>query len=83
MTKLIHRYGQMQLKNYEITEKVLGKGGFAHVRLGFKRDDNMMVAIKVIPARMADLFALEREIGIMHSLNHKNILKCYGYEKDW
>lgn len=72
-----------QVGKFFISEKVLGKGASAEVRLGcFAENKNQFVAVKIIdkknltdkdPKKFIDL--LQREITILQSLSHKNIVK--------
>ena len=66
-----------------MTSKILGKGGFGEVCIGFVKKPAIPVALKILKVKDADLMALEREISIMMSLNHPHICKCYGFEVDW
>ena len=72
-----------QVGKFFISEKVLGKGASAEVRLGcFAENKNQLVAVKMIdkknitekdPKKFIDL--LQREISILQSLSHQNIVK--------
>lgn len=72
-----------QVGKFFISEKVLGKGASAEVRLGcLAENKNQLVAVKIIdkknitekdPKKFIDL--LQREITILQSLNHQNIVK--------
>ena len=72
-----------QVGKFFISEKVLGKGASAEVRLGcYAENKNQFVAVKIIdkknitdkdPKKFIDL--LQREISILQSLSHQNIVK--------
>ena len=72
------------LGHYEILEP-LGAGGMGEVYRA--RDDKLGrdVAIKVLPAHLADdperLARLQREAQVLASLNHPNIAAIYGLEE--
>ncbi|GAA5952414.1 hypothetical protein JCM8115_003595 [Rhodotorula mucilaginosa] len=71
---------------YEVREQI-GKGSFAVVRKGVRRSDGMMVAIKIIQrARFAHnpktVEMIEREVGIIQTLEHRFCVRCYDYFED-
>lgn len=67
--------------------KLLGKGGFGKVRLGYYRQTRL-VAVKSILTKECELLqqdveAFENEMLLMYYIgNHPNILTLYGYCKD-
>lgn len=75
----------MSLKDFEIG-KPLGKGKFGHVYLARTKNEEFIVALKVLHKAqlIKDNMAhqLRREIEIQAHLNHKNILKMYHYFYD-
>lgn len=61
-------------------ERVLGKGNFAIVRLGIHRLTQCQVAIKIVEKNDLDqdnLNKIYREIEIMRTLHHPNIIQLY------
>lgn len=70
------------IKGYEI-EKKLGTGGFGAVYLGRRKEDNQLVAIKVMLARVAvDERArrqLLKEIELTRLLRHDHIVSLLGH----
>lgn len=72
-----------QVGRFFISDKFLGKGASAEVRLGcYAENKNQLVAVKIIdkknitdkdPKKFIDL--LQREISILQSLSHHNIVK--------
>src|SRR5580704_696406 len=66
-----------QIGRYKI-ERVLGSGGFATVYLGYDRDLQRRVAIKVpIPQRVIDAEAYLTEARILASLDHHGIVPVF------
>lgn len=67
---------------YEISDKVLGKGGYAVVKEGTSKIDSRVVAIKIIDRRGLKESTernLRREVDILNSLHHRNIVKTYDF----
>lgn len=73
-----------QVDKFIVTSKVLGKGSFGVVYRGFfEKDHSKIVAVKVTPLEKisSDLKFLEllkREIEIMQSIEHPNIVRMYA-----
>jgi hypothetical protein len=69
------------LGNYILVKNMIGKGAYAEVFEGFRRDENKTpVAIKVIPrSKLNDklMNSLEQEINIMKGIRHANIIRLY------
>jgi serine/threonine protein kinase len=68
------------LGNYLLLKNSLGKGAYAEVFEGFKREGKTPVAIKVIPrSKLNDklMSSLEQEINIMRRIDHENIIRLY------
>ncbi|KAI6235201.1 Protein kinase domain-containing protein [Aphelenchoides besseyi] len=66
---------------YELTT-YLGKGNFAVVRLGRHTVTNDTVAVKVIEkARISEKrqYVIKREVGILHTVHHYNIVRLFEY----
>jgi len=72
------------LNHYEVIEK-LGEGGMGHVYLAEDTRLNRRVALKVLPAEMADdadrIDRFEREAKAVAALNHPNIVTIYSVEE--
>eukprot|EP00045_Choanoeca_perplexa_P009187 m.87635 g.87635 ORF g.87635 m.87635 type:complete len:607 (+) comp14787_c0_seq1:264-2084(+) len=67
------------VENYELI-KTIGKGNFAKVKLARHRLTGVEVAIKIIDKtsmKESHLAKLDREVSIMKSLDHPNIVKLY------
>uniref|UniRef100_A0A7S0QLN4 cGMP-dependent protein kinase n=1 Tax=Cryptomonas curvata TaxID=233186 RepID=A0A7S0QLN4_9CRYP len=66
-------------KYYEIG-KTIGKGSFATVKEGVRKDTGQKVAIKVIDKKDAvfDAESLEQEIATMKKVNHPNCVALHG-----
>ena len=72
-----------QIKNY-IYSKKIGRGSFSKVYKGYNKDTSEKVAIKVVDMEISkhlELF-MEREIEVMKTLDHVNILKLYDVIHD-
>uniref|UniRef100_A0A7E4ZRS5 Aurora kinase n=1 Tax=Panagrellus redivivus TaxID=6233 RepID=A0A7E4ZRS5_PANRE len=69
-----------------VSVKELGKGGFGTVSLCREKDNTIYVAMKQVSKKMLAsgqaLRQLQREIGLQHTLRHKNILMLFGYFDD-
>lgn len=59
------------------TENLIGKGGSNHVYKGILEDGNA-VAVKVLESSEEARKDFAAEIGIISSLNHKNIITLHG-----
>jgi len=66
-------------KYYDIG-KTIGKGSFATVKEGTRKDTGQKVAIKVIDKKDAvfDAESLEQEIATMKKVNHPNCVALHG-----
>ena len=75
---------QSTIAHYRITAK-LGEGGMGAVYRATDTKLNRDVAIKVLPASLAEnadrLARFSRESQILASLNHPNIASIYGVEE--
>ncbi|XP_004503937.1 mitogen-activated protein kinase kinase kinase 3-like [Cicer arietinum] len=66
--------------------KLLGRGTFGHVYLGFNSDNGQMCAIKEVRVGCDDqnskecLKQLNQEINLLNQLSHPNIVQYYGSE---
>lgn len=71
-----------QIGGYEIRERI-GKGGMATVYLALQTSMNRLVAIKLLPHDMMKdesyLQRFEREVSIVSSLEHRNIVPVYDH----
>jgi len=75
-------------EDYEIGE-LLGSGNFAEVKKGIHRYSSENVAIKILEKRKLMLkssskmvISLEREINILKSIKHENIIQIYDVYED-
>ncbi len=70
----------MSLPGYEIERKI-GEGGMGAVYRGKQKALNRVVAIKVLPQRLAEnqmyLARLNREAMVLAKINHPNVISCY------
>jgi serine/threonine protein kinase len=69
-----------QIDNYIVTPKILGKGCFGTVYLGyFKEDKSKWLAVKQIELKNlgGDLKLLKREMDLLMKLEGPNIVKFY------
>ncbi|MCD7448463.1 hypothetical protein HAX54_042597 [Datura stramonium] len=68
--------------------RLLGRGTFGHVYLGFNRENGQMCAIKEVKVVSDDqtsrecLKQLNQEIILLSNLTHPNIVRYYGSELD-
>ena len=73
------------LSKYTIL-KILGRGAFSIVKLGEHKITKKKVAIKIMKKNKIinqdDLIRLDREIQMLKSLNHENIIKIYNILED-
>lgn len=73
-----------QVDKFIVTSQVLGKGSFGVVYRGFFKDDHSkIVAVKVTPLEKISsdpkfLELLKREIDIMQTIEHPNIVRMYA-----
>ena len=73
-----------QVDKFIVTNKVLGKGSFGIVYRGFfEKDHSKIVAVKVTPLEKISndlkfLELLKREIEIMQSIDHPNVVRMYA-----
>lgn len=64
---------------------VLGKGGYAFVREGIDKTTNTKIAMKIVnraqlkPSAEA---AIKREVYLLNSLNHPNIVRTYAFYEE-
>ena len=69
---------------YEVTAQI-GVGGMGEVYRASDTDLKRQVAIKVLPASVADdadrLVRFQREAEVLAALNHPHIAAVYGLEK--
>jgi len=67
-------------KNYDIGE-LIGKGAYAEVRIGRHIPSGQKVAIKIYEKRklLGLRRNLKREIKLLRSINHENIIKLFAY----
>ena len=72
----------MSSEEFQISDKVLGKGAYGIVYLGIHKPSGKEVAIKQISKDKANFNLLSREVGIMKRCDHENIIKFYGCYED-
>ncbi|CAG9329872.1 unnamed protein product [Blepharisma stoltei] len=67
------------------TGRLLGSGGFGKVYLATERASGKDIALKITPKSTLDRHSeilLRREIEIQARINHKSIIRLYGYFQD-
>lgn len=67
-------------RNYVMTDIVLGSGSYAEVRKARKKKTNQVVAVKIIDKTglsQRELKGLSKEVNILKSLRHKNVVQFY------
>ena len=73
------------LKDY-IIKGVIGKGTFSEVKLGIDKKTKEKVAIKILEknkiTNTKDIIRIEREIDIIKSIDHINVIKVYKILQD-
>ncbi|TMW66403.1 hypothetical protein Poli38472_004168 [Pythium oligandrum] len=63
---------------YDIEQKELGHGHYGTVRVGISKQTGKKVAIKTIPkAKVSRPETMRREINILRTLDHPNIIKLF------
>ncbi|CAD8160099.1 unnamed protein product [Paramecium pentaurelia] len=69
-----------QVQNY-VLDRTLGKGTFGKVKLGYHTICDEYVAVKILEKRKiendADFIRVQREIAILHKVEHQNVIKLY------
>ena len=68
------------MKNYEVSDKVLGTGAFGMVKKATKRTSGEVRAVKMIDKLQLDQqekISLKYEIDILKNVTHPNILRLY------
>ncbi|KAE8717217.1 Mitogen-activated protein kinase kinase kinase YODA [Hibiscus syriacus] len=60
--------------------RLLGRGTFGHVYLGFNSESGEMCAMKEVTLFSDDAKSKESEIMLLSHLRHSNIVQYYGYE---
>jgi serine/threonine protein kinase len=74
----------LDLADYVVTDKEIGKGSFSTVYKGYRKDNNQRCAIKCVHKdRLGKklLKSLSREMNILKEIQHSNIVKLYGIEE--
>ena len=73
------------IKEYSI-KKIIGKGTFSIVKLGFDRETGEKVAIKILEKKKilnkSDAERVDREINILKEINHLNLIKIIKIKED-
>jgi serine/threonine protein kinase len=80
MAEQRNREGQ-QLGNYRL-ERLLGRGGFAEVYLGYHLRLKRQAAIKVLHAYLSEqeIDAFQREAQIIATLDHPHIIRIFDFD---
>jgi len=76
---------QLLAGRFKVSDKVIGKGSFATVKLGFDVKTKKKVAIRFMPTQNlcpVSLEHLKREAEIHPTLNHEGIVKCLHCKQD-
>lgn len=85
MKKQKIKFKKFKIQDFEIGP-LLGNGKFGNVYLAHEKNINYQVALKVMSKalirRMNAEKLIVREINIHNFLNHKNIIKLYGFFHD-
>jgi mitogen-activated protein kinase kinase kinase 3 len=58
----------------------IGQGSFGVVHVGMNTRNGTLMAVKTIPMQPAIMTDVRREIDLLKSLHHKNIVRYYGAE---
>ncbi|CAN6458632.1 unnamed protein product [Victoria cruziana] len=80
--------GDLCLKSRWKKGKLLGRGTFGHVYVGFNSENGQMCAIKEVkvipddPSSKESLKQLNQEISLLSQLSHPNIVQYYGSDMD-
>lgn len=72
-------------KKYTMTDRILGTGSYAEVRLAIRKKDNEKVAVKIIDKEnlsQKELRGLSKEVSILQSLRHKNVVKLHDWYEE-
>lgn len=67
---------------YDISDNVLGEGGYAVVKEGFSKVDRHSVAIKIMTRKSIDAEteeSIRREVMLLQSLHHPNIVRAFDF----
>lgn len=80
MVQQYNREGQ-QFGNYRL-ERLLGRGGFAEVYLGYHLRLQRQAAIKVLHTHLSEqeIAAFQREAQIIAALNHPSIVRIFDFD---
>mmetsp|Transcript_1964 Transcript_1964/g.2686 ORF Transcript_1964/g.2686 Transcript_1964/m.2686 type:complete len:587 (-) Transcript_1964:343-2103(-) len=72
---------RVQAGQWKLGQKI-GQGKFGEVYVGLCEDTGQLIAIKVIslPGQQSELVSLYREVDLMRSLRHDNIVSYFGAE---
>ena len=60
----------------------LGKGHFGKVKKMQYLKNKQIYAVKILEKSQNEIYYVDRELKIMSNLNHKNIVKIYGFFQD-
>lgn len=66
-----------RLETYYLVRSIIGMGGFATVRAAFEKESNMKVAVKSIEKNGNTDAFLQREINIMRTVHHPNVVQTF------
>ncbi|KAF5276288.1 hypothetical protein FQA39_LY06637 [Lamprigera yunnana] len=85
-TVRLHNHRKKLKQRFDIIKK-LGQGTYGKVQLGINKETGQEVAIKTIKKSKieteADLVRIRREIQIMSSVQHPNIIHIYEVFENW
>ena len=74
-----------ELKNTYKVKQVIGKGGYASVRLAVHRQTKIKVAIKVVQKKRmseADLLGFQNEVAFLSEIDHPNVVQVLDIYED-
>lgn len=72
-------------KSYNLSDLVLGQGSYATVQLGVNKHTGEKVAVKILQKlamSKKDIKKVEKEVTILKSLRHKNIVRVFDAYSD-
>lgn len=73
----LRQASSFRLESFYHVRSVIGVGGFASVRVAYDKESNLKVAVKTLEKSGTAEAFLQREINIMRTVQHPNIVKTY------